>query len=74
MPRTKLELSKQEALKAYDLRFQTAAAQANFASLNQQLNDYIEGLCSVHNVTIETHDLDLSTGRFVKKEENGKPS
>lgn len=74
MPRTKLELSKQEALKAYDLRFQTATAQANFASLNQQLNDYIEGLCNIHNVTIETHDLDLSTGCFVKKEENGKPS
>jgi hypothetical protein len=74
MPKTKLELSKQEALKAYDLRFQTAAAQANFASLNQQLNDYIEGLCNKHNVAIETHDLDLSVGRFVKKEENGKPS
>jgi hypothetical protein len=52
-----IELDKTEALQLQNLRFQAIAAQAD-------LNDYVLFLTTKYQVSLDTHNLELETGRF----------
>jgi len=52
-----IELDKTEALQLQNLRFQAISAQAD-------LNEYVLYLTTKYQVSLDTHNLELETGRF----------
>lgn len=53
-----IELTKEEALQLQNLQFRALASQGD-------LNDFVGILVVKYGVSMETHNLELETGRFV---------